>query len=486
MSELPSIDMPEDFPERIHQALRAWHSRHRTGKLDGLLLSHHMRTQAGASSHLVANEILLEGLERLKQVDSAAADLLEQRFLDRETLVSVSHKRNLSEDSVYRHQRAAIAQLAQAIWAEEVMLLQRRMQRVEARLEPRTYTRLFGVMEKMTEVRSKLEADSEPWVIALEGIGGIGKTSMADALARELARTPHFHEIGWISARQRLFRLSGDVEVLDEQPDLTLSELSDRLIDQFDLKPLRRQSDAERLAGLKEFLSSQPCLVIIDNLETVTDHHALVSWLQDLIIPSKFLITTRHSLRDQSGVYIATLTELPREDALAMIRHEAETRGLHELANSPKTELKLIYDASGGNPLAIKLIVGQVHTLSLTTAIDRLERAKGKPTEELLTFIYDDAWRSLDQDCRHVLQAMLLVSQEGGRLEQIDAVAGLDRDATASCLHRLVTLSLVNVGGSPHERLYSIHQLTRSFVAHQSVENDTGDLRLAGPSEVAG
>lgn len=466
MSRHLDINMPEGFAKRIHHALRAWHARHTDDALTDLLLAYQIRVEReGATPRLISNEILMDGLDRMKQVDEEAADLLQRRFLNRETALEVAHRRNLSEDVVFQRQRAAIAQLAQVIWGQELELRQRQVRQIEARLEPPTYSQLFGVAEKMAEVRARLESASEPWLVALEGLGGIGKTSLADALARELACEVHFREIGWISARRRLFRLSGDIETLANRPDLTLADMVDRLIDQFELMGLRRRSDADKLAGLKDFLKSETCLVVIDNLETAADYRSLVPQLRRLVNPSKFLITTRYSLRDVSGVYILTLGQLSRDDTLALIRHEAETRGLQELADTPETELEQIHDVTGGNPLATKLLIGQVHTLSLPAALARFSAARGKPVKELLYFIYDAAWQTLNQDSRRVLQAMLLVTEEGGRLEQIAAASELDKDNTATCLQRLVTLSLVNVGGSLQERRYSLHQLTQTFVA---------------------
>ena len=471
-SEYHDIDMPEGFAKRVHHALRAWHARHTDDVLTDLLLVRQRESKREKSTlRLTSNEILMEGLDCLKQIDDEAADILQRRFLNQETAREVAYRRNLSEDVIFQRQRAAIAQLAQVIWNQEMELRQQQMRRVEARLEPATYSCLFGVAEKMAQVRARLETTSEPWVIALEGLGGIGKTSLADALARELACRTHFDEIGWISARQRLFRLSGDIEMLADRADLTLAELINRLVDQFELIGLRRRSDAEKLAGVKDFLKSQPCLVIVDNLETVADSGALISQLKGLTAPSKFLITTRHSLRAESGVYVVNLETLSRDDTSALIRHEAETRGLHELAHATETELGQIHDITGGNPLATKLLIGQVHTLSLPTALAHFSAAKGQPVEELLNFIYANAWQALDPDSHRVLQAMLLVTGEGGRLEQIAAAAELDQDDAATCLQRLAALSLVNVGGSLRERRYSLHQLTQTFLLRQSSDS---------------
>lgn len=474
MSKQLDPDMPEGFAKRIHRALRAWHAHHTKDVLDDLLLAHQIRAEREvATPRLISSQILIDGLDRLKQADEAAADLLQRRFLDQETAQAMAYRQNLSEDIIFQRQRAAIAQLARMIWDQEMKLCQRRLRQIGARLETPTYSRLFGVTEKMAEARAQLETASEPWLLALEGLGGVGKTSLADALVRELACRTHFREIGWVSARRRLFRLSGEVETLADQPVLTLAELVDRLIDQFELVGLRRRSDAEKLAGLKDLLRSQSCLVVIDNLETATDYRSLVLGLRGLVDPSKFLITTRYSLRDVSGVYVLTLRQLSRGDTLSLIRHEAETRGLHELASASEGALGQIYDVTGGNPLATKLIIGQTHTLSLPVVLTRFSAAKDKPVEELLSFIYAHAWQALEEDSRRVLQALLLVAEEGGRLEQIAAAAELDQDDAVTCLQRLATLSLVNVGGDLKERRYSLHQLTHTFLARQSSEDSS-------------
>ncbi len=462
-----------DFAKRIHQALRSWYSQNAEDGLDDLLLGRQINTEReGITPRLASNQILLNGIEQMKQTDEGAADLLQRRFLDQETALEVSYRLNLSEDIVFQRQRAAIAQLSEVIWNQEKALRQQQRRRIEARLEPPTYTRLFGVADALADVRARLETNAEPWLVAIEGLGGLGKTSLADALARDLADGNYFHEIVWISARRRLFQLSGDIATLPDRPDLTLAELVDRCIDQLALAGLRHRSDAEKNAGLKDFFKAHPCLVVVDNLETVADAYTLVTELAALVNPSKVLITTRHSLRDMSGVSVLTLKQLARKDTLTLVRHEAQTRGLAELAEAPEKELNPIYEVTGGNPLATKLLVGQIHTLSLPTALARFGDAQSKPIDELLTYLYAAAWQALDEPCRQVLQAMLLVTEDGGRIAQIAAAAELDENVAIACLQRLAVLSLVNVSGNLRERRYSLHQLTHLFVARQSATID--------------
>lgn len=469
MDELARDVMPSEFVKQIHQALKSWHALHGEEDLGALLLARQARAaRDSASPRLISNQILIAGLDDLKQIDPAACELLQRRFLNKETAREIAYRFNMSEEVIYQQQRAAIAGLARLIWQQEMELRKRQAQRLVRRLEPPTYTRLFGVAEILTDLRARLESAAPPWLFSLEGMGGVGKTALSDLLARDLAEGVHFQEIAWISVRQRLFRMSGAVETHSTLSSLSLPELVERLIDQFDLNHLKRQSDAEKLSGVKTFLKTQPCLVIVDNIESLADYRALVAQLRDLTNPSKFLITTRYSVRGESGVYIVTLPGLSYPDTVQFIRYEATQQGLHELATASDTVLAPIYNFTRGNPLATKLVVGQVHTFALSTVLERLSGIADHPNTALLDFLYADAWSLLDQKQRQVLQAMLLTPDAGGHLEQISAASGLDIGETASCLHHLAILSLLNVTGGLNERRYALHHLTRTFVARQS------------------
>lgn len=111
-----------------------------------------------------------------------------------------------------------------------------------------------------------------------------------------------------------------------------------------------------------------------------------------------------------------------------------------------------------------------MYNLSLPIALACFNAAQGRPVEELLAYIHIQAWQSLDTTGREVIQALLLVPEEGGRLEQIAAAVEREPGETAACLQRLANLSLVNVSGDLREKRYALHQLTRIFVAQQPAE----------------
>ncbi len=468
MSEHPRVKMPRQFPKDVHLALKDWHSGSEASPLLRLHLAMSVHKQHAVDNpRLLSNQILLEGLERLEQLDAEAAELLKCRFLSAETARTVAYHINVSEDTVYQRQRAAIEKLAEIIWAQEVVHLHEQARRIETRLAPASYTRLFGVAEKRAALQAHMETARAPWILTLEGIGGIGKTSLADALSREAIYGGYFRDVAWISVRQRLFRPASGVEADTSEPALSWKMMLDHLIEQFDLRGLRRQSDNEKLVGLQAHLKTCPVLMVVDNLETIADYRALVPQLRRLINPGKFLITTRYSLRGESGIYIMELTGLSPQATFDLIRYEAGAQGLAELADASDEALTPIYEMTGGNPLATKLVIGQAHTFPLTVILQRLEAARGTTTRELLDFIYAEAWALLEEDCRQVISALALTAEGGSRLELLARSAGLDIDRAVTCLQHLAMLSLVQVKGDLHAKRYSLHQLTRTFVKRQ-------------------
>ncbi len=463
-------DMPHDFPKRVHQALRVWYKQGTDNVLGDLLLFDQNATPDVTTPRLLSNQVLMNGLDQIKSLDADAADLLERRFLNTETAREVAYSFNVTADVIYQRQRSAIEQLARVIWDQEQVLREQQAQRIEARLDAPTYTRLFGVDENLTTLREHLQTDADPWILAVEGMGGVGKTTLADALVRRLASDIYFRDIAWITVRQRLFRLTGGVEALAERPSLTPAGLVDRLIDQFELETLRRRTAAEKLSGVQRYLRERRSLIVIDNLETIVDYHALLPRIRELVNPSKCLITTRYSLQGEGGVYIFPLQPLSQKHTVALIRYEAQSQGLRDLAQASEDLLTSIHNVTGGNPLATKLVIGKLHTFALPVVLEQLTAAQDKPVQGLLEFLHADAWHTLDRTAQRLMQALLLVPDRGGTIEQLAAATNLTMAETAESLRFLVQRSLVTVKGDIHQKRYGLPQLTRTFVEHLTAQ----------------
>jgi hypothetical protein len=330
------------------------------------------------------------------------------------------------------------------------------------------------VESKLAELAAVLTTGRAPWLVAVVGMGGIGKTSLADACVRTLSGSPTFADIAWVSARQERFVLWGGLQENREgSPALATEGLVDAIIDQFDFHDLTRYPSAQKQAGLCRRLKAQPHLVVVDNLETAADYQALVPDLQEFVNPTRFLLTSRHSLHDFPGVHNLSLDELSASDSLALLRHEARQRGLAEVAAVPDEALSRVHEVAGGNPLALKLLIGQMHTLSLSRVVEDLRQARGRRVEELYRFIYWRSWHLLSNAARQVLAIMPLVAESGGGLDQIAALCELDELEMMAGLQQLVALSLVDVRGTLEARRYSIHRLTETFLLEEVLKWQT-------------
>jgi hypothetical protein len=179
------------------------------------------------------------------------------------------------------------------------------------------------------------------------------------------------------------------------------------------------------------------------------------------------LLTTRQSLHHEHGLYHFPLPELSADNALRLIRYEAELHNSPYLQDAPDADLKEILNIVGGNPLAIRLVVGQSHVYSLDVILNDLAAAQGQTVENLYTFIYRQAWDTLDEVTRRVLLAMPLVAEGEGTLEHLAALSGIEPAALRNALTWLVSLNLVDGAGALADRQFSIHNLTRTFLQEQ-------------------
>jgi hypothetical protein len=395
------------------------------------------------------------------------AALLRDRFGEQATIGEVAQAGRQTPDQVRHQQAAALDALAQVLASIESEAERSRRERILARLDVENPPRLFGQSGKQAEALATLRRPEAPWIVVLEGLGGLGKTALADALVRSLIAAPDFVDIIWLSARQSYFSFATGARPLASRRAVgaleeLMAELARVLTGAAGEGSLEHSSAVARTA-----LQAAPYLVVVDNLETISDYQTLIPHLARLAGPSRFLITSRQSLRGTAGVYSIALDELARPDLIALVRHEAEIHGLPDLAGQPDEVLGSIYEIVGGNPLAAKLVVGQAHTFDLDVLIRELREARGQPAAALYRHVYWHAWRSLSAQARQLLQIMPMVASTGGAIEQLVAASGLDHETTHSALRELVAASLVLVQGTVGARRYRIHGLTETFLMHE-------------------
>jgi hypothetical protein len=119
---------------------------------------------------------------------------------------------------------------------------------------------------------------------------------------------------------------------------------------------------------------------------------------------------------------------------------------------------------TGGNPLAIKLVVSLAAVLPLAQSLADLVKGQPGPIEDLYRRIYWRAWHTLSSEARALLQAMPLVAELGATIQQMQAISGLAERQLLPAILELVARSLLEVRGPAWDKLYGIHRLTESFL----------------------
>ena len=404
---------------------------------------------------------LNRALEVLRTRAPSAEDLLRQRFEHLRDVLDLAHALNVTESSIYYRQRVAVNSLTEIIIGLEEKASSDWQERMVSRLELPTYTTLVGVEQQVQTVLDVLSDEATQFIVSIDGLGGLGKTALADKVTRELIRTTCFDEIAWVTAKQTHLSTLGRLKVDSGRPALTFPLIIDRLAEQFELnQDGRSQLEQQRL--VKQFLQQRRCLVVIDNLETLADYDVLLPELKRWQNPSKFLLTSRLRLIDELDVFSLSLKELSSRSAIELMRLEASRTNFQALLEAKDDELAAIHRAVGGNPLAIKLVVGQARFYSLPQVLQRFSNQSQQT--DLFRYIYLEAWESLSDAGKTVVLALTEAGESGFPFEHLHTVSGLSEEEVQQALERLILLSLVDLGGTLMERRYRLHRLTEVFI----------------------
>lgn len=471
-----------DLTEQIKETFQHWDKPYREeNSLVRSLLFKEVNPSLGHNPRGALNKLLLSLLDDFQGDEILFADTLRMRYADGRTVRETANFFNVEEGTIQKRQAAGWEEAARIFEQREATLRSQIRQRLVENLEIPTYTQLWGVDEHIQSLTELITDPDGPQIIAIEGIGGIGKTSLTNALMRHLIESNvighgQFEGCAWVTARDNLLTVAGEQKALP-QASLSGAGLINGLVTQLfaeEGRPFGLDTE-QMLSMITHRLAEESHLIVIDNLETVSDTDSLIETLRQLVGPTRILLTTRYNLFSHPDVYHYPIGELRQDDALSLIRHEAKQRNLAMLAGASAEDLTPIYKTVGGNPLALRLVVGQTHIHALGDVLKDLAEAQGKPIENLYIYIYWHAWKSLDESAREAWLLMPLVNGSGMTVHQLAEFSEMETGDLRHALHQLVTLNLIEHHGDLVESRYYIHSLTRSFLQGQVLRWGVGE-----------
>lgn len=251
--------------------------------------------------------------------------------------------KNNSEYSLVNSQQTEIAD-STSVESQKLSIVQN--------LPAREYSTFVGRDREVARLMELLDYRHSAHLISVDGIGGVGKTTLAVEVAYRcfVSNSPAFEAIIFTSAKQNHLTSIGLLPRLIYQR--TLRDICREIARIFEFSEINNLSLQEQIEVIRHKLSQIKTLLIVDNLETIEDKQEVLSFLYDLPPTVKVILTTR----EQTLFVPIRLNSLPKEHSLRLIQHEAKEKNV----NLTNPESQQIYEAVSGVPAAMIYAIGQM------------------------------------------------------------------------------------------------------------------------------
>ncbi|SRR6266567_2837609 len=334
----------------------------------------------------------------------------------------------------------------------------RELRKIPCNLPTPGYTGFVGRRKEIAELLALLSPQYAANLITVDGIGGVGKTALVLEAAYRCLRAstgevsnrqlPTFDAVLFVTAKQQYLTPGGLLTGIMTQP--ALHDLFREVGLALDRHEIIQASPQDQPLKVRDALSRQRTLLVVDNLETMEDKQEIMAFLFRLPPQVKVVITTR----ERTLYTPIRLEEMEEEESLHLIEKEAREKSV---ILSREQALSL-YHRLGGIPAALVYAIGQVASgYSVETVLDKVRDASG----DVAHFCFEGSVAPLRGKVPHaLLMAMALFPKRPVR-EAIAHAAGMHANplAVEDGLAQLQRLSLV----SQQDGRYHMLPLTREY-----------------------
>lgn len=228
-------------------------------------------------------------------------------------------------------------------------------------LPPRNYATFMGRQQELSQLLGLLHSNSSVPRISVEGIGGVGKTSLVLEAAHRCLQLSHkglcnleqptFDAFVFTSAQQECFTVRGRIPRLKQER--TLAQILRTLSIVLHCPEILVQDFDQQIEQIQIHLSRRRTLLIVDNLETIENQQAIFSFLHSLPASVKVIITSREQIMTDVPI---RLHPLPKCEGISLIEHHCQIKAVS--LSSAQTEV--LYQKTGSIPAAIEYALGQL------------------------------------------------------------------------------------------------------------------------------
>jgi len=224
----------------------------------------------------------------------------------------------------------------------------------------------------------------------------------------------------------------------------------------------------ERANAVRRSLIDRQALIIIDNVETFNEQERvrLYQFLSRLPGGCKAIVTSRR--RTDIDARIVRLDRLELKDALDLMAELAKTN--RHLARASDKERQDLYEITGGNPLLIKWVIGQLgregsHCRTIPAACEFLKSAP--KDNDPLEYIFGDLIDTFTASETAVLAALTYFTQPA-KVEWIAEMSDLPHPVVQTALEDLADRALLV--SDEQAQLFFLSTLAGTFLRRKRPE----------------
>lgn len=329
----------------------------------------------------------------------------------------------------------------------------------------------FGREAELKRLADALAPESRGWGALIDGPGGIGKTALA-IRAAERVPAGRFRRIIFLSAKERELTADGQ-RALGHFVLPSYLEMLNALARELRQPELAKSPEAERSDAVLRALRETEALLVLDNLETLPepDRDQLFAFLNRLPGGCSALVTSRRRA-DASAVAIRLdrLDWLAARELLAALAQDNE-----RLARATEAERRALHEETGGNPLLLRWVAGQLGRGRCRTAANALAFLRDAPAgNNPLEFIFGDLLDTFTANETKILAALTHFSTPMP-VQFLAELAALNEAAALGALSDLSGRALVLP--DVEERHFLLVPLVADFLRKKKPEAvaETGD-----------